>query len=290
MAINLEALQKKLNQLSGQNTRKTISWRPPENGEEVTVRLISFPNNDGQPFKERWFYYGVGNNQSLLTPHQFGKPDPIQELIDKLRADKSENAKDSYELAKKLYPKMRSYAAVVVRGEEDKGVRLWAFGKTVYQDLLKLLLDTDYGDITDIDEGYDLKVTCAKLPGKKYAETSVRARNKSSVLTNDKSQLKKWLDSIPDLDEMYTLKSYGELEKIVNDWLENPNANDETPRGQEAVETDTETVETPKVSQKSSPVKESAAPAVKSKKAEKVAPTTSTLADLDNAFADLEDF
>ena len=71
MAVNLEALQKKLNQLSGQNSRKNVMWRPPE-GEETTIRVIAFPDNDGQPFKERYFYYNIGSNPGLLSPYQFG--------------------------------------------------------------------------------------------------------------------------------------------------------------------------------------------------------------------------
>ena len=118
MAIDFDAIRRKLNKLSGQNSRQNVMWRPQE-GEEHTVRLLSFPDNDGQPFKERWFYYNIGNNPGLLAPYQFGNPDPIQELITKLRDDGS---KESYELAKKLYPKMRCYAPVVVRGEEEKGV------------------------------------------------------------------------------------------------------------------------------------------------------------------------
>ena len=112
-------------------------WRPQE-GETYNLRIVSFPNNDGNPFKERWFYYGIGNNPGLLTPNQFGKPDPIQELINKLR---DEGTKEAYEMAKKLYPKMRTYAAVVVRGEERQGVRFWGFGKTVYQELLSIIAD-----------------------------------------------------------------------------------------------------------------------------------------------------
>ena len=153
MPIDLEAIRKKLNQLSGNNSRRNVMWRPQE-GDETTVRLLSFEDNDGQPFKERWFYYNIGNNPGFLAPYQFGKPDPIQELINKLRDDGS---KESYELAKKLYPKMRSYAPVVVRNEEDRGVRIWAFGKTVYQSLLNIMLDEDYGDITDPIDGRDVQ-------------------------------------------------------------------------------------------------------------------------------------
>ena len=223
MPIDLEAIRKKLNQLSGNNSRRNVMWRPQE-GDETTVRLLSFEDNDGQPFKERWFYYNIGNNPGLLAPYQFGKPDPIQELINKLRDDGS---KESYELAKKLYPKMRSYAPVVVRNEEDKGVRIWAFGKTVYQSLLNIMLDEDYGDITDPLDGRDIKVVCTKAPGRMWASTEVRPRGKQSPLSENTDTAKEWIDNVPELDELYTLKSYEELEKIVTDWLNGDDVNND---------------------------------------------------------------
>ena len=224
MAIDFDAIRNKLAQLSGQNSRRNVMWRPQE-GEEATIRLLSFADNDGQPFKERWFYYNIGNNPGLLAPYQFGKPDPVQELINKLRDDGS---KESYELAKKLYPKMRSYAPIVVRGEEDKGVRLWSFGKTVYQSLLNIMLDEDYGDITDPTEGRDVKVVCTKAPGRMWATTEVRPRGKQTPLCKNNDTAKEWIGSVPDLDEMYTLKTYDELEKIVNDWLNGDDAGEDS--------------------------------------------------------------
>lgn len=223
MAIDFDAIRRKLNKLSGQNSRQNTSWRPQE-GEEHTVRLLSFPENDGQPFKELWFYYNIGNNPGLLAPYQFSNPDPIQELITKLRDDGS---KESYELAKKLYPKMRCYAPVVVRGEEDKGVRIWAFGKTVYQSLLNIMLDEDYGDITDTNEGRDVKVVCTKAPGRQWATTEVRPRGKQSPLSESADTIKQYTSNIPSLDDMYTCKTYEELEKIVNDWLNDDETDDD---------------------------------------------------------------
>ena len=215
MAIDLAAIRKKLNQISGQNSKRNTMWRPEE-GSETTVRLLAYPDNDGQPFKELMFYYNIGNNPGLLAPYQFGKADPIQELITKLR---DEGSKESYELAKKLYPKMRCYAPVIVRGEEEKGVRLWAFGKQVYQTLLNYMLDEDYGDITDPTDGRDVRITCTKLPGKMWATTDVRPRGKGSPLSEESSKAKQWLDNIPDVNDMFDLKSYEELERIVNTWL-----------------------------------------------------------------------
>ena len=167
MAIDFDAIRKKLGQLSGNNSKRRVMWRPPQD-ETTTIRIIGFTDNDGNPFKERYFYYNIGNNPGLLAPYQFGKPDPINELIQKF---KSEGTKEGYEMAKKLYPKMRSYAAVIVRGEESEGVRIWSFGKLVYQALLSLMMDEDYGDITDLKTGTDVKVKCTKPPGQQWAKT-----------------------------------------------------------------------------------------------------------------------
>ena len=224
MGIDLASIRKKLNQLSGQNSKRNVMWRPEE-GTETTIRLIAYPDNDGQPFKELMFYYNIGNNPGLLAPYQFGKADPIQELITSLR---DEGSKESYELAKKLYPKMRCYAPVIVRGEEDKGVRLWAFGKQIYQTLLNFMLDEDYGDITDPTDGRDIRVVCTKTPGRMWATTEVRPRGKDSPLSEDQSKAKNWLDNIPDTNDLYDLKSYQELENIVNSWL---NGEEESERG-----------------------------------------------------------
>lgn len=215
MAIDFDAIKRKLERLSGNVKSTNVMWKPTE-GEEHTVRLISFADNDGQPFKELQFYYNIPGTRSLLAPFQFGQKDPVQELITKLR---EEGSKESYELAKKLYPSMRVYAAVVVRGEEDKGVQIWGFGKTVYQKLLGMMLDEDYGDITDPIEGRDIKVVCSKQPGQQWAKTEVLPRGKSTVLSSDKNQSKEWLSNIPDVTSMFTCKTYEELSDIINNWL-----------------------------------------------------------------------
>lgn len=228
MAIDLDAIRRKVEQLSGNNKKNSVLWKPKPG--EYMVRLIAFQNNDGQPFKERMFYYNIGSSPGLLAPKQFGKPDPIEELIQKLRA---EGTPESYNLAKKLYPKMRCYAAIVVRGEEDKGVQIWSFGKQVYQDLLNLMLDADYGDITDPKTGRDLKVSIVKAPGAEFAKTTVMPKPKESKLSENAQTASEWIKNIPDVDTLYTCKSYDELEKIVNDWL-----NAGAPSGKEVTPTD----------------------------------------------------
>ncbi len=215
MALDFDAIKRKLEKLSGNTTSRNVMWKPQE-GEEYEVRLLSFPDNNGQPFKELMFYYNIPGQRGLLAPSQFGKRDPIQELIDKLR---SEGTKESYEMAKKLYPKMRVYAPVIVRGEESEGVRIWAFGKLVYQALLSLMMDEDYGDITDLKNGTDIKVKCTKPPGQQWAKTEVLPKRKSSPVSKDTKQAKEWVTNIPNINDIFQLKSYDELSNIINDWL-----------------------------------------------------------------------
>jgi hypothetical protein len=217
MAIDFDAIRKKLNALSGQNKKSTVMWRPEE-GKDYNIRVVPIPNNGGQPFVDRWYYYGIGGEKAsgILAPYQFNKKDPIQDLISKLRDDGSDASK---ELAKKLYPKMRTYAAVIVRGEEDKGVRLWSFGKMIYQDLLKLMLDEDYGDVTDPETGRDLKVSVTKQPGKTFADTKVTPRATQTPLSKDSNQSKQWLTSVPNINDYEELLETEQIEKRVNDWL-----------------------------------------------------------------------
>ena len=95
------------------------------------------------------------------------------------------------------------------------------------------MLDEDYGDITDPTEGRDVRVTCTKAPGKMWATTDVRPRGKDSPLSEDSSKMKNWLDNIPDVNDMFELKSYEELERIVNEWLsgDDDDSSTETTRG-----------------------------------------------------------
>jgi len=225
MGIDLEAIKRRVAELSGVKKTSSVQLWKPSLGEHK-IRCLPWKNSpDGQPFAERWFYY-IGDNAGILAPNQFGKPDPINDLIRKLY---SSGKPDDRQLAKKLQPKMRCYAPVVVRGEEDKGVQVWAFGKLVYQRMLGFFLDEEVGDILDPKEGFDLKVSITKQPGKQFNDTTVDPARRPSKLHEDAKQMETWLNAIPNLDDMYRLKSTQEIEAVLNNWLNGGSAADATP-------------------------------------------------------------
>jgi hypothetical protein len=217
MALDINALKKKLDQLNGKrdgNSRSEKMWRPDVGN--YVVRILPWKDNEGQPFKERMFYYNIGKSGGILSPHQFGKPDPIQDLINKLRATGKVEDK---ELCKRLYPKQRAFVPIIVRGEESRGPLLWNLGKILYQDLINTFLDSDYGDITDPNDGWDLKVSVTQVQGKDFKDTKFKVAAKSTKLAETNEKMQEILNSIPNLDELYPLESFEKIKGTVDAWL-----------------------------------------------------------------------
>ena len=147
MSINFDALRKKFNTLQGQNNRSSALWKPSKG--KSTIRIVPWKERPDNPFIELYFHY-LGR-KTQLSPITNSKPDPIAEFADKLRQT---GDKDDWKFARQFSPKLRTYVLVVVRGEEDKGVRLWGFEKTVYDQLLSIIIDDDWGVITDLEIGF----------------------------------------------------------------------------------------------------------------------------------------
>ena len=49
--------------------------------------------------------------------------------------------------------------------------------------------------------------------------TTVTPRGKQTKLSSDAKQAKEWMSTLPDVENLFQLKSYDELSKIINDWL-----------------------------------------------------------------------
>ena len=216
MAVDLEAIKKKLLELSGQRRNSNIQlWKPGPG--EYKVRGLPWKNADpSTPFKELYFYY-LGNGPGILAPNQFGKPDPINDLIRKCyNSGKPEDRL----LAKKLHSKMRAYMPIIVRGQEDKAVQVWSFGKQIYSKLLTYYTNEEVGDILDPKEGFDLNVFIKQQPGKQFQDTDVEAARRPRSLSDDAAQAKTWLEAVPDLGDMYKLKSEQEIKTLLQNWLD----------------------------------------------------------------------
>ena len=213
--MDLNVIKKRLNQLQTSNTRTSNLWKP-QPGPQV-VRIVPYKYNTDNPFIELYFHYDLGG-KNYLSPISFGRPDPIEEFAQKL---KSTGSKDDYRLGRKIEAKMRTFAPVVVRGEEKEGVRFWGFGKTVYQELLSIIADPDYGDITDPVSGRDVVVhfKTAEETGKSFPSTSIRVKPNQTPITEDASILEAIKETQKNITEIYQERSYDELTEALNEYL-----------------------------------------------------------------------
>ena len=213
--MDLNAIKNRLSQLQTTNTRTSNLWKPSP-GTQV-VRIVPYKHNKDNPFIELYFHYDLGG-KNYLSPVSFGRPDPIEEFAQKL---KSTGSKDDYRLGRKVEAKMRTFAPVIVRGEESQGVRFWGFGKTVYQELLSIIADPDYGDITDAVSGRDVGVEfkTAEETGKNFPSTSIRVKPNQTPITEDAAELESITESQKDITEIYQELSYDDLTQALNDYL-----------------------------------------------------------------------
>jgi hypothetical protein len=202
-------------------------WKPKTEGKHQ-IRFVPSPNdfkeNEINPFKEVFLHYGIGRFP-IYALTNWDEKDPIVEFASKLKTGDFD--KDSWKLAGKLEPKLRVFAPIIVRGEEDKGVRLWEINKENYQMLLSIAEDEDYGDYTDVAEGRDFTVTAtpAELNGTKYLKCTFQIKPKPSPLSTDAKLVKKWLAEQPnilDLQLSYK-KTFEELKTILYKYI-NPEA------------------------------------------------------------------
>lgn len=231
MPIDVQKLAKRLQTFQEEEKQSEASkhvWKPKEGLQ--TVRIVPYKFDPSSPFIELQFYYKIAG-KNYLAPCNFGKPDPILEFVETLR---SSGVQAQRELAKKLEPKPRTYAPIIVRGEEDQGVKFWGFGVTVYKQLLKLITDPEWGDITSLTEGNDIRVEFHKVSKKKgkdgqsFPETSITALpRKTPVVDPTKADLVQKVKDQVDILTLWTLPEYAELKAAMDKFL-NPETADAT--------------------------------------------------------------
>ena len=213
MGIDMEKMRSRRVALDNKGGNREVFWRPQDG--ETTIRIV--PTPDGDPFRDYWLHYNLGNNPGFLSPKKnFGEEDALDGFIRKLY---KEGTEESIKMAKSLSARQRFYTPVVVRGEEDKGVRVWSFGKMAYEKLLNLILNPEYGDITDSETGTDLVIRYGKPAGASFPQTEITPRRRPSPLCEEESQCAEWLDSIPDFDSLFNRKTAEEVETILDEYL-----------------------------------------------------------------------
>lgn len=244
--LDINKIKSRLNSLTNTTQKSNLMWKPT--GKHL-IRIVPYKFQTDTPFIELKFHYGV-NSKTYLSPDSFNRPDPIVEFSNKL---KRTGNKEDWQQGKKLEPKMRTYVPILVRGEEAEGVKFWGFGKQVYQELLKIISDPDFGDITDLKTGHDITVEFTEAAGPDaFPKTSILVKPKPTpAIDTTRKDLVAALENQTDILELFPELSYEELKKVADAWLKPDDDGDDA------------------VSTASSPAKESSSPSAAQSKTNK---------------------
>jgi len=216
----LQKLQSKTSDSSSQVDYSKIFWKP-KLGTQI-VRIVPRKENRDYPFVEVSFHQYNVFKKSVYCLDVFGEEDPVLQYRKELYNEGTPEAKD---LAKKIAPRTKYFAQVVVRGEEDMGTRLWEFNKTTYEKLLSIMANEDFGDVTDIIDGTDLTIEGYKdtvAIGKRnveYTAVNVTPKRRTSPLSENAEQAKSFLENQNNILEVYKKFTYDEIKTMLKNYL-----------------------------------------------------------------------
>jgi hypothetical protein len=227
--MDLSVIKQKLSasQTKGQKREKvdyTKIFFKPKPG-KYQIRILPSKFDKSNPFREVYFHYGFSKGP-ILALTNWNEKDPIAEFAKNLRKSSD---KEDWQLAKKIEPKLRYFVPVLVRGEEAQGPRLWEFGKLIYEQLLGIAADEDYGDFTDITDGRDFTIEAVEdvVAGRKGIKCNIRVKPKTSAISDDATVVTKALDEQPDILGINKHYSFDELKELLDKWL-NPDSEEDT--------------------------------------------------------------
>lgn len=252
---NIDAIKTKMDKLLGKQSKKEekkelpkFKWFKPKVNKTYEVRFLPLTDKDGLALQEPFFEIAYYDNKEILknrfvAPSQFGMPDPFKELAMELATSKT---KEAWFTRKKVTPKERYYAAMVVRGgtsdlsgdassaKEDE-VIIWELSPKLCKEVYAALVHPDYAeeDLFDIDKGYDFTVTVTPtdkvFEGYPVKEIKLQPRRKASKL-GDKKFVETVLAQRPNFHEYFSSQVFAE-DKLLE--LRENFLNPSSPEGEE---------------------------------------------------------
>ena len=202
--------------------------------EGVTRLRIKSQGDDKELGMEIITFYLGGDFGGITSPASFDEECPLMEKYLELKESKDD---DDKELAGRLAPRRR-YIVGGIGYKDDKGKEVdpdrvdkaFQVPRSVYNDIIDLYLDEDeWGDMTDDQEGYDIKI---------IRSGSGKNDTNYSVMPCAKKPLDKKYRGEVDLEKIVRnqVKSYEELEEILEKWLnEDHDEEEEKPKKKKVV-------------------------------------------------------
>lgn len=166
-----------------------VFYRPPV-GESLIRLLPAREDASGRAIVKGGTHWVGGRSVACPVACRLGESCFLCDRADELF--RSGDAADRAE-ARELSVRIRFYANVYNPRDPSMGIKVWEFGRQVYDQLMRYMADPDYGDVTDLDTGYDFVVE--RVGERLKTRHFIRARKSPSPVIQEIRDL---LDQNPD--------------------------------------------------------------------------------------------
>ena len=231
MPISLDKINNALDRLDnkgGSSNQNQDALVKLDEGEHQ-IRIAPYKEDLEMPFRELWFHFRIGGRTFLCPNKMKGEPDPICDFATTCWNEYTKTNDESFkEMFKTMAPTLRVYVPIVVRGQEDKGIRWWSISpRTTYKEVLNHVRSglRQNVDITDPSEGLDLMVTVEPGFNGWLMPTTITTALKPTPLAGSKGDIETIIDSVTPVDTLFDYSPAEEM-KIALDKHINPNADD----------------------------------------------------------------
>ena len=218
MAIDLEALRKKHEELSGNKSDQTFlnNFLRLEDGTNL-VRILPWKDDEKEFYAETKIHrveMSDGNVRNFHCRKVHNEACPLCDAYFKLWKMSSDKEDEFANKARQIKPRERYYMNVVVRdSEEDQKVKILSVGQIIFKKVIGTMLDEDFGDITDLQTGHDYKIIkVMDGPWPKYDQSQPRPKAEPAGSNQDISA---WMESLHDIHELVKLEEYDAVKEVA---------------------------------------------------------------------------
>tara|TARA_Y100000034_G_C6827447_1_gene373196 strand:+ start:170 stop:922 length:753 start_codon:yes stop_codon:yes gene_type:complete len=239
MAIDLDALRKKHEELTRQNVGGgsdfLANFMQLKEGTNV-VRILPGTEDDSEFYAETKIHRITDEEGKVSNVHcrkVHGENCPLCDVYFALWKTGSD---DDANTARQIKPRNRYYLNVVDRETGD--VKILSIGIKIFQKIIGAMLDADYGDISDLQEGHDFKViknTEGQWPN--YDNSVPRPRPEPA---GSDVEVATWMDSLHDIQALVRFEDYEEVKEVAQSIM--PNLSFGTPTERTATPSETDTI------------------------------------------------
>ena len=215
MAIDLNKLRAKHEQLNNPQAANSNSdflkkfYQIPEGSN--SVRILPWRDDEREFYAETKIHRVTGPDGNVKNHHcrkVHGENCPI---CDAYYALWKTGSKEDENLARQIKPRARYYMNILDRESGD--VKILSVGVILFKKIIGAMLDEDFGDITDIEEGHDFKIV-KEMDGQWPKYDQSQPRPKSSPL-GSKSEVATIMDSLHEIHDLVKLEDYEEFKQVA---------------------------------------------------------------------------